>query len=53
VRVVRILIQISRPETLTSIKVLPLGWRVESRRSGEHQKAKPDPQALRYEELGI
>jgi len=37
---------ISRPDALTSIKVLPLGWRVERRRSGEHQKARPDPKAL-------
>jgi len=39
------LIHISRSDALTSIKVLPLGWRVERRRSGEHQKARPDPKA--------
>jgi len=35
------LIHISRSAPLTSIKVLPLGWGVERRRSGEHQKARP------------
>jgi hypothetical protein len=40
-----LLIDISRPDALTSIKVLPLGWEVERRRSGKHQKARPDPQA--------